>query len=143
MNPHYRSFDQISSEDRKITVGKFSKIVYNLGFNTIPQRKLIEIFKKVCKGRHLMNLNEFVPGLESSFIALRDVREERFMIEFKRLKRKEREMASGKNAGQFIMELIAIRTQQIAKKKAAALLRKYNDSKCLDIGYNEIDMDKF
>ena len=74
MNPHYRSFDKIKKDGLKINLGRFSKIVYDLGFKIIPQRKLTEIFKKVCKGDTLMGLPLFVDAMEETFVGLRDFR---------------------------------------------------------------------
>lgn len=70
MNPHYFTFEELSRDDRKLNVGKFCKILSDLGIK-LPKLKITEVFKKCVIGKHLMNLPEFYEAMERIFIEFR------------------------------------------------------------------------
>jgi len=58
MTPHYFSFEWLELDDKKLNMGKFSKILSDFLIH-LPYPKIAEIFKKFVIGKNLMNLVEF------------------------------------------------------------------------------------
>jgi hypothetical protein len=63
MHNHYYSFETIEKDDKKLNIGKFSKILGDFKI-PIPHTKIAEVFKKFVIGKNLMNLQEFFLAME-------------------------------------------------------------------------------
>lgn len=49
MNPLYSTFEDLEKEKKKLNIGKFRKMLTDLGVE-LPNARVTEVFKKITKG---------------------------------------------------------------------------------------------
>ena len=138
MNSMQYTFEQINQEVSLLNLGKFSRIIYDLGLKIIGKGAITLVFNKFVETKRLMVFKEFVPAMEMIFVELRNEKAHRCEVEARRYRWEEKNMKSGKDASTFIAKLIELRKLGKHKKREAYILRKLTDPECIEIGYDEI-----